>query len=608
MSQSRTATIALVLTTTLAMAGVVVFSSPFHEIEFEPLQKPESPGPRAGDPIAMPKALQSVEIALGLRDDTPTAWEGSVEVSDGRVLGLEIEESGPGATVDGGHFRVRTRPQGTNKKKKNQAKKKQAAKNKAKQKAQPVGIAPIRLLVNLDAPKDATLSVKTEQGRFEVKLSDLPATKAKNYLDGQARVEKVDPAIRMTGEPTEDAYPSAAQGADGSTWLVYVAYQPDNFRLNDEILPDKFDDLLVPEGNGDQILLRQLDGGTWKAPEEVTPMGQDVWRPTVSVDGSGKIVVAWAQQEDDNWDIYSREFDPKAGSWSKRQRLTEDPGSDFHVVSATDSKGQVWLAWQAFRKDNYDILAAPLGGKPMTVSSSPKNDWGPAIAADKKGRVFVAWDSYDAGNYDVNLRQIDTPDAKPITVAGSARVEARANLAFDPDGRLYIAYEQGDEQWGKDYANEGPQRVPVNNLGFPLYLNRTIRVKCLDTDNKLKEPASDLQDALAKPLARGRSVPRLAVEPSGACGYCFATTLCPEAAARRGTATPFGSMTRAGPSPGTSPSPRESSTTAPRSWPAMTVYWPSTAPTTAPPPPTGARPTFMPRNFATFPAPAAPPS
>ncbi|HEU5115932.1 MAG TPA: hypothetical protein VFT74_04580 [Isosphaeraceae bacterium] len=528
MSQSRTATIALVLTTTLTMASVVVFSSPFHEFDPEPTQKPQSPGPKAGDPIAMPDRIQAVEITLGLMDASPTPWEGSVEVSDGQVVGMEIEESGPDASVDGGHFRVRTRPEAT-KKKKNQNKKKQAAKNQPKNKnnakpkaqAASVKVIPIRLLVNLDAPSDATLTVKTEQGRFEVKLSDLPASKSKTFLNGEASVEKVDPAVRLTGEPTEDAYPSITKGADGSTWLVYVSYQPDHFRLNEEVLPDQFDDLLVAEGNGDQILLRKLDGGTWRKPEEVTPMGQDVWRPTVAVNGDGQVVVAWAQQEDYNWDIYTRTFDPKAGKWSDRKRLTDDPGSDFHVVSATDSKGKVWLAWQAFRKDNYEILAGPLGERPMTVSSSPKNDWGPAIAADGKGRVFVAWDSYDAGNYDVNLRRIDVDDARPITVAGSARYEARVNLAFDSDSRLWIGYEEGEEQWGKDYANASPERVPVVNRGYPLYLHRTVRLKCLDTDDKLKEPASSLEEALAGPLPRSRSAARVAVEPSGAVWLLF---------------------------------------------------------------------------------------
>ena len=85
------------------------------------------------------------------------------------------------------------------------------------------------------------------------------------------------------------------------------------------------------------------------------------------------------------------------------------PGCDFQVVAATDSTGTVWLAWQAWRKDNFDILLAALADghpwkEPRVVSDSKANDWSPAIAADSKGNVYVAWDTYDKGNYDVRLR------------------------------------------------------------------------------------------------------------------------------------------------------------------------------------------------------------
>ena len=38
-------------------------------------------------------------------------------------------------------------------------------------------------------------------------------------------------------------------------------------------------------------------------------------------------------------------------------------------------------------------------------------------------------------------------------MAGSAKFEARPSLACDAKGRVWIAYEEGDEQWGKDFAN-----------------------------------------------------------------------------------------------------------------------------------------------------------
>lgn len=98
------------------------------------------------------------------------------------------------------------------------------------------------------------------------------------------------------------------------------------------------------------------------------------------------------------------------------------PGSDFHVVSATDAAGTVWLAWQGWRKDNYQILVASQKGgvsdEPRVITTSQANDWGPAIVADRKGSVYVAWDTYDKGNYDVWLQDV-TRDGRRWAVAES---------------------------------------------------------------------------------------------------------------------------------------------------------------------------------------------
>ena len=153
--------------------------------------------------------------------------------------------------------------------------------------------------------------------------------------------------------------------------------------------------------------------------------------------------------------------------------MTEAGGSDFGAVAVTDSDGRVWAAWQAFRDGNYDILLAQANADgswkaPQTVSNSKANDWSPAIAADSKGRVFVAWDTYDRGNYDVrNCRRRREPE--PATLAGlrSLRRPAPPGLRPATTGSG-SAYEEGDEQWGKDYANDQPARSgPMTNLGFP---------------------------------------------------------------------------------------------------------------------------------------------
>ena len=83
----------------------------------------------------------------------------------------------------------------------------------------------------------------------------------------------------------------------------------------------------------------------------VTEAGLDLWRPAVAVDGRGDVVVIWAQQVEGNWDLYRRTYTPAkgdaAGRWSEIVRITDDPGTDAHAVATTDSKGTVWVAWQA---------------------------------------------------------------------------------------------------------------------------------------------------------------------------------------------------------------------------------------------------------------------
>ncbi|MBX6312763.1 MAG: hypothetical protein IRY99_07585, partial [Isosphaeraceae bacterium] len=510
MTRSQALRIAAGLAAMLALASVAVLSntSPNAEAQVAPR---EAAGPSEREAIPMPPGLVGLEVALGRKDTMRREWEGDIKVSEGRVVEIAVVRAGPGAQIKGSRFQVEST--------------KQAAKKKKKQAGGVMG--PI-LRVTLDAPPTAQVTITTNQGAASFALADLTRGQPKEFLDGAVSVERQPAAVRLTGTATEDDFPALAKGSDGSYWLAYVAYEPGSETISQEgrrpqskvpLTPKDFD-RLAPKDNGDRIRLRRFDGKAWQPALDVTDRRLDVWRPTVAVDGKGNVHVAWAQQVDGNWDIYRRSYTPGQGGgegkWSETVRVTQDKGSDFHVVAATDSQGIVWLAWQAFRDGNYDILATTIGDgqqrEPRRVSDSKANDWSPAIAADAKGNVYVAWDTYDQGNYDVRLRNV-AKDTEPIVVANSARFEARPSLACDGQGRVWIAYEQGDEQWGKDYANNQLQRVPVENKGYALYINRTVRVKCLE-DGKLKQPSAALEGAFNGVLGRNRSLPRLAVDAS----------------------------------------------------------------------------------------------
>ena len=132
--------------------------------------------------------------------------------------------------------------------------------------------------------------------------------------------------------------------------------------------------------------------------------GLDVWRPAVAVDGDGWVVVAWSENRDGNWDLYRRTLSIPRRRLVRAEAAHRPTRSDTDVVLATAPDGTVWMAWQAWRDGQADILLAPStdNGHADTASATRRPTSGrPRIAIDQGGRVHVAYDSYEAGNYDV---------------------------------------------------------------------------------------------------------------------------------------------------------------------------------------------------------------
>ena len=173
----------------------------------------------------------------------------------------------------------------------------------------------------------------------------------------------------------EDDLPSLAAAPDGSLWLAWLAYSD----------------------RRDEIAIRRYSSGTWGNLQFVPNTSGDVWFPQVAVTANNQPWVVWAQQLDNNWDIYARGFDPAEQGWGPLIRLTEHPLPDINPRLASDGKGRFAVVWQGFRggKSNIYLRTFEDGewAETVQVTGRPVNDWNrpwPSIQAEPYGWLTTA--------------------------------------------------------------------------------------------------------------------------------------------------------------------------------------------------------------------------
>ena len=419
-----------------------------------------------------------------------TEWDGTISVRPGRVAEVQIARPTARNAVEGASWKTSTAF--------GNARISRGMRQKLA-KGEKLGGRLLRPLENqvlvtlADVRPDSTVQVSTKNGDLSFMVRDVPYGAQKRAIRGRLQVLRVPVSTVIVSAPTEDDFPAAAAGPDGTVYVAYTAYTHGKSFSRRLPVPEPMEDFSVfaePVG-GDQVLVVSGRNGEWSKPQAVTPGGEDLFGVAVAVDGQGRTWVFWGANVDGNWDLFARAL--RAGTWSPPVRLTRHAGADLYPVAATDAQGNVWLAWMGFRGETADILALRQAGdgfgEPLVVSEAAGNQWDPAIATSRTGDVAVAWDTYQKGDYDVYCRVWRQGKLGPaVAVSASLRHEARPTVAYDGSGRLWIAYEDSPEGWGKDFG-------PYDQEGTRLYNNpnRAIAVKVL-ADGKLARPVQDIME------------------------------------------------------------------------------------------------------------------
>jgi hypothetical protein len=353
-------------------------------------------------------------------------------------------------------------------------------------------IATVGVVLHLaDVKADATLTVEpipTELPKATVKLQEVLSGKPQTLWDGAAVVRLVSTATLVSDAQTEDDFPAAAYGPDGTLWVAYTSYtlRDETRRIEQKKLktqPESFKDLYHPH-YADQLWLKSYRAGQWSAPMALTGPNESIARCAVAVDSKGTVLVSYSALRDGRHRIYTHVVQGKAPVTSLV--IKTDGLSEVSPVACTLQDGTTAVAFQQWTATGARAMLVRGGTDKAVAAEGSSAAWNMALAADAEGGSLMLFDSYKAGDYDINLVDATKPSAGVQSVTSSARFEARPSALFDTKGRLWIAFEEAPELWGKDYGALNDKE------GRPLYNERAVKVICRDTDGKFYEPVAEL--------------------------------------------------------------------------------------------------------------------
>lgn len=169
--------------------------------------------------------------------------------------------------------------------------------------------------------------------------------------------------------------------------------------------------------------------------------------PTIAVDASGTVYVAWTDNRNLNTapDIYEAWSANAGASFGANVQVNDDRGLAPQLnPSLAANGGKIQLAWADYRtggSTNYDIYTASSTDGIAWSSNTKVNDdtfpnnyqVTPSIAVDSAGDVFAAFLDTRAIGWDVYAATLDV--VAPTANAGSAvTVDQGASVAFDGSG------------------------------------------------------------------------------------------------------------------------------------------------------------------------------
>ena len=159
------------------------------------------------------------------------------------------------------------------------------------------------------------------------------------------------------------------------------------------------------DGNLEIYYKRSTDAGTtWGADTRLTNSSGSSYYPAITVSGN-KVMVSWTDNRDGNYEIYFKKSEDNGNSWSSDVRLTNNSSlSDYPSIDA--SGNNVVIAWQDNRDGNYEVYSKRSvdGGNnwdaDQRLSSNSSFSEYPSVTISG-AKVNIAWEDNRDGNREI---------------------------------------------------------------------------------------------------------------------------------------------------------------------------------------------------------------
>ena len=408
----------------------------------------------------------NIRVMFDLKDRESLSWDGTVRVTQGSVDGIK----GIGFEHDDKIF----------------------AENKSwrclltKKSCGPCGevVTTKGMMLNITSPLNATLVLATKAGNFCLPLNELCLGKTIERYNGHLQIGLAPRDFLLSTNKAQDDCPSVAVDKSGKIWTCWVSYKKGKDRI------------LIKNYNQDKQ-------DKWSDEIEVTKKPGKYYTPVVSKDSKDGIWVVWSAYENDNWDLYARNYN--GSRWSKIKRLTKDPSNDINPKMDIDPFGKVRLCWESYRNGNGDIYTKYLSNNTWSpevqITKSKANDREPDLAVDNLGKTYISWSRFHNGLYKILVTEVSSRIGAEKTIAVSQGPLAHSSIACARN-KVWIAWDE--------MKNTKSRQAESDTKNF-FYAKRKIGLRCYQ-NGLIYEPATDIYKDFPFPLKQHGELPNLIVD------------------------------------------------------------------------------------------------